>query len=164
MDDSFLYFVYSTLASDVQTYYRCPTECSGCTFPNNCTGCINGYTLVGVTCTPNDAVQSSHCVQNLYVTENVCQEYCHRKCKSCNKTKYDCVECSEFYTKDSTGECVIENESLSIFVSVRPLLNLVRKKGMKFLFMAIDDLWLYQYHKKKYDGIVKTVFSTISFI
>ena len=30
--------------------------------------------------------------------------------------------------------------------------------------MVVDDLWLYQYHKKDYDGIVHTVFITISFI
>ena len=40
----------------------------------------------------------------------------------------------------------------------------MRKRGMKFFFMAIDDLWLYQYHKKKYNGIVKDIFKTISFI
>ena len=47
---------------------------------------------------------------------------------------------------------------------MRPLLNLIRKRGMKFVFLMIDDLWLYQYHKKKYDGIVRAVFKTISFI
>ena len=30
--------------------------------------------------------------------------------------------------------------------------------------MTIDDLWLYQYHKVKYNGIIKNVFQTISFI
>ena len=28
----------------------------------------------------------------------------------------------------------------------------------------VDDLWLYQYHKIKYKGIVKDVFKTISFV
>ena len=65
---------------------------------------------------------------------------------------------------DDTGECVIESSTLSIFVSVRPFFNLIKKKGFKTLFLFIDDLWLYQYHKKKYDGIVKVVFKTISFI
>ena len=32
------------------------------------------------------------------------------------------------------------------------------------IFFAIDDLWLYQYHKQEYDGIVVEVFYTISFI
>ena len=65
---------------------------------------------------------------------------------------------------DEQGECVIESESLSIFVSTRPFLNIVRKKGMKFLFLIVDDLWLYQYHKVKYDGTVRAVFKMISFI
>ena len=30
--------------------------------------------------------------------------------------------------------------------------------------MMIDDLWLYQYHKIKYKGIVRDVFKTISFV
>ena len=28
----------------------------------------------------------------------------------------------------------------------------------------VDDLWLYQYHKQEYNGIVKVVFRTISFM
>ena len=62
------------------------------------------------------------------------------------------------------GECEIESNSLSIFASTRPFLNLLRKKGLKFVFLVVDDLWLYQYHKKKYDGTVEVVFKTISFI
>ena len=30
--------------------------------------------------------------------------------------------------------------------------------------MVVDDLWLYQYHLIKYDGILRDVFLTISFI
>ena len=33
---------------------------------------------------------------------------------------------------------------------------------MKMLFMVVDDLWLYEYHQKEYDGTLKTVFNTIS--
>lgn len=47
---------------------------------------------------------------------------------------------------------------------VRPFLNIVRKKGMKTIFMIVDDLWLYQYHKIQYDGLIKSVFKMISFI
>ena len=47
---------------------------------------------------------------------------------------------------------------------VRPFLNVIRRKGIRFLFMAIDDLWLYNYHNKKYKGIIRDVFITIKFI
>ena len=62
------------------------------------------------------------------------------------------------------GNCVIGSQVLSIFTDVRPVLNLARRKGLKWIFMVVDDLWLYQYHKQDYDGIVEDVFRTISFI
>ena len=65
---------------------------------------------------------------------------------------------------DKKGDCVIENQVLSIFTDIRPFLNLVRRKGIKWIFMVVDDLWLYQYHKQDYDGVVEDVFRTISFI
>ena len=30
--------------------------------------------------------------------------------------------------------------------------------------MMLDDLWLYQYHQKEYEGIIRDVFATIAFI
>ena len=30
--------------------------------------------------------------------------------------------------------------------------------------MVVDDLWLYQYHQKEYDGIIRDVFKIIAFI
>ena len=59
---------------------------------------------------------------------------------------------------------MIENQGLSIFTDIRPFLNLLRRKGVKWIFMVVDDLWLYQYHKQEYDGIVEVVFRTISFV
>ena len=32
------------------------------------------------------------------------------------------------------------------------------------LFLGVDDFWLYEYHIKKYDGVMKIIFETISFI
>ena len=58
----------------------------------------------------------------------------------------------------------MKEKSLVIFLNVRPFLNLLRKKGLKMIFLAVDDLWLYQYHKQEYDGIVEVVFTTISFV
>ena len=30
--------------------------------------------------------------------------------------------------------------------------------------MVVDDLWLYQYHQREYDGVIRTVFETISLV
>ena len=66
-------------------------------------------------------------MKNILIGNGICKEYCDRKCRTCNQTKTDCVECSEFYTKDEKGECVMASQSLSIFVSVRPFLNVLKK-------------------------------------
>ena len=103
------------------------------------------------------------CVQNK-LKEGVCEVYCDESCKSCNQTKYDCIECAEFYTKSEEGVCVVESQTLSIIKDIRPLLNVLKRRGLKFLFLAVDDLWLYQYHQQQYKGIVRDAFKTISFI
>ena len=90
--------------------------------------------------------------------------YCDESCATCNQTRYDCVECAQLYTKNEEGKCVVESRSLSIFKDIRPFLNIVRKRGHKWVFMVVDDLWLYQYHQKRYDGIIRDVFRTIAFI
>ena len=103
-------------------------------------------------------------MKNVLVGDGICKEYCDRKCKTCNRTRTDCVECSEFYVKGESGECVIASQSLSIFIGIRPFLNVVKKRGHRWMFMVIDDLWLYQYHQQEYEGIVRDIFSTIAFI
>ena len=47
---------------------------------------------------------------------------------------------------------------------MRVLLNFVRRRGVKTLFLAVDDLWLYNFHSQEYDGTVEIVFETIDFI
>ena len=59
---------------------------------------------------------------------------------------------------------MIANGALEIVNKARPFLNFVRRKGIKSFFVAVDDIWLYNYHIKEYDGIVKVVFETISFV
>ena len=51
-----------------------------------------------------------------------------------------------------------------MFKNIRPFLNVLRKRGVKWIFMMVDDLWLYQYHQQEYDGIIKIVFGTISLV
>ena len=55
---------------------------------------------------------------------------------------------------DTRGQCVVESDPITIVLALRPFLNIVRRKGMKFFFMVLDDLWLYNYHKQKYKGVI----------
>ena len=59
---------------------------------------------------------------------------------------------------------MVESDPITIVLAIRPFLNIVRRKGMKFFFMVLDDLWLYNYHKQKYKGVIKRVFITIKFV
>ena len=59
---------------------------------------------------------------------------------------------------------MVESQVLSVVKDIRPLLNVLKMRGHKFLFMVVDDLWLYQYHQQEYGGIVHDVFKTISFV
>ena len=43
-------------------------------------------------------------------------------------------------------------------------MNLIKRRGVKALFLAVDDLWLYNYHSNQYDGTALVVFETIQFI
>ena len=136
---------YLILETDlsIRTYYRCPDECKSCHFPNNCSACIDGYQLNAGKC----EYQASHCVKNQFVKEDICQEYCSRECETCRATKTDCVECAALYEMNEEGKCESVT-SLNIFVSIRPFLNVIRRRGTKWVFMMVDDLWLYQYHEK----------------
>ena len=155
IDESYLYYILNVNSPQIYIFFKCPSECITCSFPNNCSQCISGYHLNGGVCENHSSGNNNHSNHS-----NVC----NRKCKKCSETKMQCLECFEFYVKNSQGFCEIENGSLSIFITIRPFLNILRRKGLKFLFLAIDDLWLYQYHKIKYDGTIREVFSTISFI
>ena len=46
----------------------------------------------------------------------------------------------------------------------RPFLNLIRQRGLKSLFLAVEDLRLYNYHSHEYDGIALKIFETIQFM
>ena len=74
------------------------------------------------------------------------------------------MECAEFYARDEEGKCVVESSTLDLLSKIRTFLNLVKRRGVKTLFVALDDLWLYNFHKQEYDGSVDAVFKTIKFI
>ena len=137
-----LYLVPLTSDNLIRVFYQCPGECVTCSFPNNCTSCVDTHVLNGATCVE----RPSQCVNNRYLYENICEQYCHKMCKTCNQTWTDCYECSEYYTKNNEGKCVIESQSLDFARKARGFFNLIRRKGFKFFFFALDDLWLYDFH------------------
>ena len=64
-----LYFITVTNTPAIEVMYNCPTVCLNCTFPNNCSACINGYHLEGVQCRQD----YTHCVQNRMIKDNICE-------------------------------------------------------------------------------------------
>ena len=93
----------------------------------------------------------------------MCEEYCHRSCKSCHEAE-ECIECAELYAMDAGGRCVVENRALAALNNVMPFMGVVKKRGFKMVFLSLEDLWLYNYHRQSYDGFAGQVFSTISFL
>ena len=140
-------------------YYSCPPECSSCVFPNYCTSCSEGYSLNGSQC-----IQSpNNCVHQKAYKGGMCEEYCHRSCKSCREAE-ECIECAELYARDAGGKCVVENMALAALKDAMPFMGAVKKRGFKMFFLSLEDLWLYNYHRQSYDGFAGQVFSTISFL
>ena len=45
-----------------------------------------------------------------------------------------------------------------------PFLGVVKKRGFKIVFLALEDLWLYDYHQQSYDGLTREVIDVISFL
>ena len=41
---------------------------------------------------------------------------------------------------------------------------MLKKRGHRWIFMMVDDLWLYQYHQRQYEGIIRSIFATIALI
>ena len=159
MDESGLYLAV-IVGTNLYTFYQCPDECSTCSFPNNCSACNKGYILKRSTCVP----KPTHFVKNIFIKGSICKEYCDKKCKTCNQTKSDCYECADFYKKNAAGNCVMKSGSLELVTKIRPFINFIRRKGFKAMFAAVDDIWLYNYHKREYDGTVQNVFETIRFV
>ena len=100
VEDTGLYYTFYASDGNMRLYFGCPDQCSSCSFPNNCSACAPGFTLNGVTCLANPPSPTSnnnnytHCVNNKFQVGNICVEYCHKKCKTCNSTRTDCIECS----------------------------------------------------------------------
>ena len=98
------------------------------------------------------------------MADGICLEYCDQKCRSCSQTKTNCTECADFYVMNDDGACVIESKALEVIKDVRPLINAIKRRGFKWIFMMVDGLWLYQYHQQQYDGILRDIFKTIAFL
>ena len=64
---------------------------------------------------------------------------------------------------DGDGNCVLKSEWLNVGLKIHTLANLVRRRGLKSLLFAIDNLWLYNFHQQEFDGTTRTVLETISF-
>ena len=62
------------------------------------------------------------------------------------------------------GECILQNQALSLAQKIRPLLNFIKARGLKSLLACINDLWLYNYHNQTYDGTALSIFETIQFV
>ena len=49
---------------------------------------------------------------------------------------------------DGEGNCVLKSEWVNIGLKIHTLANLIRRRGMKSLLFAIDNLWLYNFHQQ----------------
>ena len=58
----------------------------------------------------------------------------------------------------------MKNAPLNVLARIRPFLVLLRNSGIKTFLFIIADLRLYEYHRQRYDGIVKQVFVVARFI
>ena len=47
---------------------------------------------------------------------------------------------------------------------VKSIFNYFKRRGIKSFCLALDDLWLYNYHKNHYDGTARTIFETIRYV
>lgn len=92
----------------------------------------------------------------------MCDIYCHRKCKTCSKTYDNCQECMSPYLKSPAGKCVLSSE-LSIggyFYSIFFLIRSAELMKLKTVFFLVNDLYLYEFHRQNYTGIVSDIFIT----
>ena len=58
----------------------------------------------------------------------------------------------------------MNNGPLNIIARIRPFLTLLRGSGIKAFLFIVSDLRLYEYHRQRYDGMVKQVFVVAKFI
>ena len=148
-----------TWEPSIEILYNCPPECSSCFFPNNCSACAQGYKLQNGRC-----LRTSQCVQNRFAYKDICEEYCHERCRSCNQSRTDCIECSDAYTMDEYGQCIPENGAYSLTQRAMFFVGFMRRRGLKAMLLALDDLWFYNFHRVHYDGTALTIFETIQLI
>ena len=64
---------------------------------------------------------------------------------------------------DRDGNCVLKSDWLTLALKIHLVTNFIRRRGMKSLLFAIDNLWLYNFHQQEFDGTTLSVLETISF-
>ena len=64
----------------------------------------------------------------------------------------------------NNGECVVESDAVQIAIWANALLSNLRIRRMKFIFFAVDNFWLYEYHKGNYTWLTDNIFKTIRFV
>ena len=152
-------FACATNVPNVNIFYECPNECLSCSSYNYCSACVAGYNLQNGNCSS----PSTPCVGNRKYKNGVCEEFCHEKCKSCGDTWTECTECADLYVREG-GDCVMNDDPLTILSKIRPFIVLLRSSGIKTFLFILADLRLYEYHQKKYDGMAKQVFVVARFL
>ena len=70
IDQDELYYVVTTYINNIEILYRCPSECVACSFPNNCSACVQGYSLQNGKCLTDS--NANHCVQGKFIKGNIC--------------------------------------------------------------------------------------------
>lgn len=62
------------------------------------------------------------------------------------------------------NECVIESKIIEIAIFINTFISSLRIRKIKSLLFAVDNFWLYEYHKENYTWLTNNIFGTIRFI
>ena len=58
---------------------------------------------------------------------------------------------------------MLNNDWLIVALKTHLVANFIRRRGIKSLLFAIDNLWLYNFHQQEFDGTTRSVLETIAF-
>lgn len=103
------------------------------------------------------------CVDNVYKSSGVCEQYCWEECYTCEGTADNCTSCFKHYSL-SDGGCTLENVYVKVATYARPYVSILRRNWMAPFYMVLEEIWLYNYHKQDYNGTIEDIFETIRMI